>query len=135
MNSKIFLLLLSSSIIAIVVLLFLFKKEDKPKEQLLIVVNNEGKNRNQCDYMPGKSFSEFIPPQECTPENNCFKGSYLRSEVYTNMCQVDSNANGLTREPINTNDTCFRMLGGFPNPNIPYQCNMNSSGQGNCHWK
>lgn len=29
----------------------------------------------------GKSFSEFIPPlndNECTPNNNCYKGSYVK---------------------------------------------------------
>ena len=28
----------------------------------------------------GGSFGEYISPQACTPENNCFKGSYFRSQ-------------------------------------------------------
>ena len=84
---------------------------------------------------PGKAFSEYIPPQKCTPENNCFKGSYLRSQVYTNVCKGNCNAyDRLTREPVNIKNQCFRTLGDFPKQNGDFQCTVNEHGQRNCQW-
>ena len=45
------------------------------------------KNQENFDLGIGKSFGPYIPPQECTPENNCFRGSYSKSSIYQNMCQ------------------------------------------------
>ena len=97
--------------------------------------NNGNGNKEEFYSSPGKAFSEYIPPQECTPENNCFKGAYLRSQVYTNLCKGNCNAyNRLTREPVNINDQCFRTLGDFPRQNGDFQCAVNEHGQRNCQW-
>ena len=133
-NRNYIVLLISATIIAIIAILFLFRKKDESKE-LILVVNNEPKNKENFYSGPGKAFSEYIPPQECTPENNCFPGAYLRSQVYTNLCKGNCNAyDRLTREPVNIQDQCFRTLGDFPKQNSPYQCNVNVHGQRNCTW-
>lgn len=45
------------------------------------------KNREHFNLGYGTSFSEYIPPQGCHPKNNCFKGSYVKYQIYQNMCQ------------------------------------------------
>jgi len=54
----------------------------------------------------GKSFGNYyIPKTGCT---NCFPGSYLRSELYQNVCD---NGTNLRRDKISTNfDGCLRKL-------------------------
>lgn len=44
------------------------------------------KNKETFDGY-GKSFGEYISPQRCLPEENCFKGSYQKKSIYQNMCQ------------------------------------------------
>ena len=56
----------------------------------------------------GKSFGNYYSPQKCAPNNNCFKGSYMRSQVYQNMCEPTDTR--ITREPIKTTDNCLRTL-------------------------
>jgi len=124
--------------------LFLRMKSEKQNKNNINNINNllsanngnvENGNKEEFYSSPGKAFSEYIPPQECTPENNCFKGSYLRSQVYTNVCKGNCNAyNRLTREPVNINEQCFRTLGDFPKQNGDFQCAVNEHGQRNCQW-
>jgi hypothetical protein len=56
----------------------------------------------------GKSFGNYYSPQKCNPVNNCFKGSYMRSQVYQNMCEPEDSR--ITREPIKAVDNCLRTL-------------------------
>ena len=54
---------------------------------------------------------------ECTPGNNCFPGTYARTQIYQNMCQP---ATGLLRQPIGLVDNCMKSLSPYFNPNIKY---------------
>ena len=46
-------------------------------------------------------------PNNCTPENNCFPGTYARTQIYQNVCQPQS---GLYRQKIPLNDNCQRTF-------------------------
>ncbi len=70
----------------------------------------------------------------CTPENNCFRGSYLRSQIYTNVCQIEGEnnmMNKLTRLPKLTKDRCYRTLAN----DDKFKCSVNKHGQRNCFWE
>lgn len=41
----------------------------------------------------GKSFSRYYSPEKCLTQNNCFKGSYCRSQVYQDVCQPQGQLN------------------------------------------
>lgn len=70
---------------------------------------------------------------ECTPENNCFKGSYLRSQVYQNMCSPEGST-GLLRDKKKLRDNCLRSLGN-PLNTQNLVCKVNIHDQRKCNWK
>ena len=116
---KVILLLLSLMILVMVSDLFIIKKE-----KFSISVNNKENNlENKLENMY----------KECTPENNCFKGSYLRSQIYTNVCQIEGENKDtkLTRLAKLNNDRCYRTLG----QDDKFKCSVNIHGQRNCYWK
>jgi hypothetical protein len=43
----------------------------------------------------------------CTPENNCFPGTYARTQSYQNVCEPKT---GLLRQKIPLQDNCLRKL-------------------------
>lgn len=45
------------------------------------------KNKEDFNLGIGKSFAEYIHPQKCLPENNCFRGSYTKNSIYQNVTQ------------------------------------------------
>ena len=47
--------------------------------------------------------------KKCVPENDCFPGSYLRTEIYHNMCEPNY---GLMKQKIKLQDTCQKSLSG-----------------------
>ena len=57
----------------------------------------------------GKSFSQYYTPQSCNINDNCFKGSLYRTQLYENMCEP--NYGNLLREKIPLNGNCLRTLG------------------------
>jgi len=81
----------------------------------------------------GYGFREYIPPGECTPENNCFKGAYLRSQAYQNVCPPKLGA--LNREKVNLQDDCLRTLGGYPKTKYMFECNVDRHLNRHCKWK
>lgn len=76
---------------------------------------------NPLEYFYPRIFGTdpFTVPQstypECTPGNNCFPGTYARTQIYQNMCQP---ATGLLRQPIALVDNCKKSLSPYFNPNI-----------------
>jgi hypothetical protein len=111
--------LLILTLVLIVSKLFLFKKE-----KFSISLTNEEKNESENQDIDNR----------CTPENNCFRGSYLRSQIYTNVCQIEGEnnmMNKLTRLPKLTKDRCYRTLAN----DDKFKCSVNKHGQRNCFWE
>lgn len=50
---------------------------------------------------------------ECTPNNNCFPGTYARTQIYQNVCQPNT---GLLRQPIPLFNNCQKSLSPYFNP-------------------
>jgi hypothetical protein len=55
----------------------------------------------------GKSFSIYYEPKSSS-NLKYLKGSYLRSEIYQNMCEPSYG--GISKIPIQINDTCIKTL-------------------------
>ena len=68
----------------------------------------------------------------CTPENNCFPGSTLRTQVYTNMCEP-TDTQHLLRDKIKLQDNCLRSHGN-PLNTQNLECKVNIRGQRKCEW-
>ena len=69
---------------------------------------------------------------ECTPGNNCFPGSYARTQIYQNVCQP---LTGLNRQKIPLADNCQRTLGDFMStPKHYYVCHLDKHLQRRCQW-
>lgn len=69
----------------------------------------------------------------CTPENNCFPGSYLRSQVYQNMCEPTDTPH-LLRNKVQVRDNCLRSLGN-PLNTQNLECKVNVQDQRKCSWQ
>ena len=80
----------------------------------------------------GKTFGRYYQPERCTPGNNCFKGSYLRSQTYQNVCPPKFG--GLTREKINLQDDCQRTLGNYPPQKHKFICTIDKHLNRKCGW-
>ena len=68
-----------------------------------------------CFCISNKNFfiENFIPTNlkifpNCTPQNNCYPGSYITTQKYSNMCQP---IYGLNRQKIQLRDNCLKNLG------------------------
>ena len=87
------------------------------------------------NFYPGVfGFQMGIPldPNNCRPENDCFKGNYLRSQIYQNVCQPNY---GLLRQKIPLDDNCQRSLGGkMSAPRKYYVCEVDKHLQRKCRW-
>ena len=86
-------------------------------------------SKENFSYGYGKSFGFFYHPQRCDPSNNCFPGTYLRSQQYHNVCSPKYGK--LNREKIQLQDDCQRNLGNFP----PERWKFNEHLQRQCRWK
>ena len=74
----------------------------------------------------------LILPGSCTPENNCFPGSYARTQIYQNVCQPNY---GLLRQKIPLEDNCQRNFGDkMASPKYHFVCDVNKHLQRNCKW-
>ena len=80
----------------------------------------------------GKSFGNYYHPDDCRPENNCFKGSYFRTQQYHNVCPPKFGE--LNREPINLQDDCSRSLGDYPKPKYKFYCTIDKHLNRRCKW-
>jgi hypothetical protein len=120
---------------------------------LACVMTYNGKNKKEKFInrrVVGSTFGQYYPPNpnpnphqgscsrmtapnpnSCTPENNCFPGSTLRTEVYQNLCNDPSS--GINKLPIQLNDTCLRTHNPNMSPNlVNLKCSKNLGGQVNC---
>lgn len=80
----------------------------------------------------GKSFGQYIAPQKCTPENNCFPGAYFRTQAYQNVCDPDYGA--LTRDKIQLQSDCLRTLGNYPPHKKRFHCYVDKHLNRHCSW-
>ena len=85
-------------LVAVIILLSLLSLYQKRKREKM----------TPYPALVGKSFGNYYSPQKCNPVNNCFKGSYMRSQVYQNMCEPTDSR--ITREPVQVKDNCLRTL-------------------------
>jgi hypothetical protein len=69
---------------------------------------------------------------ECLPENNCFKGAYLRSQAYQNVCPPDYG--NLDRTKVQLQDGCLRTLGNYPAPKYRFDCYIDDRLHRHCRW-
>jgi len=69
---------------------------------------------------------------ECLPENNCFKGAYLRSQAYQNVCPPDYG--NLDRTKVQLQDGCLRTLGNYPPPKYRFDCYIDDRLHRHCRW-
>lgn len=117
-------ILLVSTVLIIFSLLKLSRRENMAPINLV---------RDTVGVLNKKDFQLNCPQeQKCSPENNCFIGSYMRSQVYQNTCEPKDN--GPLKEPRKLRDYCLRSLG---NPNISklnLKCKVNKHDQINCNW-
>ena len=88
---------------------------------------NPNPHQGSCSNMTAPN------PNSCTPENNCFPGSTLRTEVYQNLCNDPSS--GINKLPIQLNDTCLRTNNPNMSPDLlNMKCSKNIAGQVNCSY-
>ena len=84
-------------------------------------------------FMPGifgTDVRTLNPP--CTPENNCFPGSYARTQIYQNVCQPKY---GLLRQKIPLSDDCQRTFNDhMSTEKYHYVCSVNKHLQRKCKW-
>ena len=70
--------------------------------------------------------------RKCTHENNCFPGSYMRSQVYQNMCEPTDTVH-LLKDRRQLKDNCLRSLGN-PLNTKNLKCKVNIHDQRDCKW-
>jgi len=99
-------------LVSVIILLSLYQKHKREK-------------MTPFPALVGKSFGNYYSPQKCNPVNNCFKGSYMRSQVYQNMCEPKDSR--ITREPIKAVDNCLRTLD-------DKSCHINNRNQRRCEY-
>ena len=88
-------------------------------------------NPNPNPHPPLKCNNSRPNPNACTPENNCFPGMQLRSQVYQNLCNDPSS--GINKLPVQLGDTCLRTHNPQSAPHLMnLQCGKNRDGQINC---
>jgi hypothetical protein len=75
---------------------------------ILIYLVTQGSRETIYIHKPN-AFSKYIPPDKCVPEDNCFPGTYNRTEVYNNICSPDE-PHKLNRLPVELRDKCARKL-------------------------
>lgn len=105
---------------------------------LIILINIYNITFEKFTLGSGQGFSHYTPPiPNCTPENNCFPGSYFRSQVYQNMCEPkDVEHGGLSREKIDLLDNCVKSLGSQLNDiKYSYKTFEDDHGIQHSYWK
>jgi hypothetical protein len=90
-------------------------------------------NPNPNPHPPSCQLNTFPNPSACTPENNCFPGAQLRTQVYQNLCNDPSS--GINKLPVQIGDTCLRTHNPNMSPNLlNLRCGRNRDGQINCSY-
>jgi hypothetical protein len=114
-------------IITLIIILVYLLNNQKALELFL----NKIKNKTNIEhFLPGVfGFQLGIPlnPYKCSPENDCYMGSPMRSQIYQNVCQ--------TRQKISLTDNCQRTLGGkMAAPKNYYVCDVDKHLHRKCNW-
>ena len=108
-------------IILLLLILFYFLKVNKPLESFFPSIF-----RMDPYTLPLYSFHN-----RCTPENNCFPGTYARTQIYQNVCQPEY---GLLKQKIPVQDNCQRQLLDYMNaPRHYYVCDVDKHLQRKCY--
>ncbi len=90
-------------------------------------------NPNPNPHPPSCSLNTRPNPNTCTPENNCFPGAQLRTQVYQNLCNDPSS--GINKLPIQIGDICLRTHNQNIKPDLlNLKCGKNVAGQINCSY-
>ena len=103
---------------------------------LLILISNKNPFEN---FYPGIFGTDiytlphgYLVNNPCLPENNCFPGSYARTQIYQNVCEPNY---GLLRQKIPLDDTCQRILGDhMSTPQHYYVCDVDKHLRRTCRW-
>lgn len=121
-NVDVLVLILTVSILTLGIYILVSQRKNKENMESNSSVFENPEYKFQCER-----------DTACTPENNCFIGSPLRSQVYTNMCEPLSEK-GLNRDKKPLKDFCLRSLG---NPLNTHNlvCKVNKHDQRKCEWK
>jgi len=85
-------------------------------------------------FLPGIFGTDALTKRQnsCTPENNCFLGSYARTQIFQNVCQPQQ---GLLRQKIPLGDNCQRTFGDvMATPKSFYVCELDKHLQRKCQW-
>lgn len=107
-----------------------------------ILLSKKNTKENMENMGDDKEYDVFKDPDykfqcerdtRCTPENNCFKGMPLRSQVYQNVCDPLSEK-GLLRDKKQLTDNCLRSLGN-PYNTENLVCKVNKHDQRKCQWE
>lgn len=64
-----------------------------------------------------KVFGTGVVQKECSPQNNCFPGSYHRTQQYQNVCQPDFGL--LNRTKVSLQEECLRDAGRMIDTTLP----------------
>ena len=78
-------------------------------------------------------FGFVYKPNQCTPENDCYKGAYFRTQAYQNVCPPKYG--GINKIPIQVQDDCLRTLGNYPKQKHKFICNVDKRLNRHCYWK
>jgi len=117
-------------IITLIVILVYLLNNQKALELFMNKIRN-----NIEHFQPGVfGFQLGIPlnPYNCRPEDDCYKGSPMRSQIYQNVCEPNY---GLLKQKIPLNDNCQRTIGGkMSAPRNYYVCKVNKHLQRKCGW-
>ena len=126
------------TLLVLVLLVSVYNKNNRKKENF-INIRAYGQsfgqyyppNPNPNPHPPSCSLNTVPNPNTCTPENNCFPGAQLRTQVYQNLC--DNPSSGINKLPIQLGDTCLRTHNPNMSPNqLNMKCGLNGNGQINC---
>mgnify|MGYP007008431003 CR=1 FL=1 len=80
------------TVLVLVVLVTVYNKNNKKEDFINVRAYGQSfgqyypPNPNPNPHPPSCQLNTFPNPSACTPENNCFPGAQLRTQVYQNLC-------------------------------------------------
>ena len=127
------------TVLVLVVLVTVYNKNNKREDFINVRAYGQSfgqyypPNPNPNPHPPSCQLNTFPNPSACTPENNCFPGAQLRTQVYQNLCNDPSS--GINKLPVQIGDTCLRTHNPNMSPNLlNLRCGRNRDGQINCSY-
>ena len=130
-------LIIVITLLVLILLVSVYNKNNKKEKFINIRAYGQSygyyhqPNPNPNPHPPSCSLNTVPNPNSCTPENNCFPGAQLRTQVYQNLC--DNPSSGINKLPIQLGDTCLRTHNPNMSPSkLNMKCGLNVNGQINC---